>query len=130
MSASQAQTLALPLFALVSSRYERGSIIMTSNRGVETWGAILDDAMVAAALIDRLIHHATMVTLKGNRYGLGQTRAGSRRFPKAGANRVRDHALDGPYPSVTSPRFRVRRTSPGESSRVAKVTRSECSLRS
>ena len=54
------------LFALVSRRYERGSIIVTSNRGFEQRGEILGDAMVAAALIDRLVHHATMITLKGN----------------------------------------------------------------
>jgi hypothetical protein len=42
------------LFALVSRRYERGSIIITSNRGFEAWGEILGDAMVAAALIDRV----------------------------------------------------------------------------
>jgi DNA replication protein DnaC len=54
-----------PLFALVSRRYERGSIIITSNRGFEQWGEILGDAMVAAALIDRLVHHATLVTPEG-----------------------------------------------------------------
>src|SRR5213075_1499644 len=58
------------LFALVSRRYERGSIIVTSNRGFEQWGDILGDAMVAAALIDRLVHHATMITLKGKSYRL------------------------------------------------------------
>jgi DNA replication protein DnaC len=58
------------LFALVSRRYERGSIIITSNRGFEAWGEILGDAMVAAALIDRLVHHATMVTRKGKSYRL------------------------------------------------------------
>ena len=58
------------LFALVARRYERGSIIVTSNRGFEAWGEILGDAMVAAALIDRLVHHATMVTLKGKSYRL------------------------------------------------------------
>jgi len=57
-------------FQLVSRRYERGSIIITSNRGFEAWGEILGDAMVAAALIDRLVHHATMVTLKGKSYRL------------------------------------------------------------
>jgi DNA replication protein DnaC len=60
------------LFALVSRRYERGSIIITSNRGFEQWGEILGDAMVAAALIDRLVHHATMITLKGKSYRLRQ----------------------------------------------------------
>lgn len=64
------------LFALVSRRYERGSIIITSNRGFEAWGEILGDAMVAAALIDRLIHHATMVTLKGKSYRLRERGTG------------------------------------------------------
>jgi DNA replication protein DnaC len=58
------------LFALVSRRYERGSMIVTSNRGFEAWGEILGDQMVAAALIDRLIHHAQIVTLKGKSYRL------------------------------------------------------------
>jgi DNA replication protein DnaC len=58
------------LFALVSRRYERGSIVITSNRSFEAWGEILGDAMVAAALIDRLVHHATMITLKGKSYRL------------------------------------------------------------
>jgi DNA replication protein DnaC len=58
------------LFALVARRYERGSIIVTSNRGFEAWGEILGDQMVAAALIDRLVHHAHIVTLKGKSYRL------------------------------------------------------------
>src|SRR3989442_14032889 len=58
------------LFALVSRRYERGSIIVTSNRGFEQWGEILGDAMVAAALIDRLVHHPTRITLKSKSYRL------------------------------------------------------------
>jgi len=58
------------LFALVARRYERGSVIVTSNRGFEAWGEILGDQMVAAALIDRLVHHAQIVTLKGKSYRL------------------------------------------------------------
>jgi DNA replication protein DnaC len=65
------------LFALVSRRYERGSIIITSNRGFEAWGEILGDAMVAAALIDRLIHHAHIVTLKGKSYRLRERGTGT-----------------------------------------------------
>jgi hypothetical protein len=64
------------LFALVARRYERGSIIVTSNRGFEAWGEILGDAMVAAALIDRLIHHAHIVTLKGKSYRLRERGTG------------------------------------------------------
>ena len=64
------------LFALVARRYERGSIMVTSNRSFEQWGEILGDAMVAAALIDRLVHHATMITLKGKSYRLRERGAG------------------------------------------------------
>jgi hypothetical protein len=66
------------LFALVSRRYERGSIAVTSNRGFEQWGEILGDAMVAAALIDPLVHHATMITLKGKSYRLANAASASR----------------------------------------------------
>ena len=58
------------MFALVARRYERGSIIITANRGFEQWGEILGDAMIAAALIDRLVHHADIITLKGKSYRL------------------------------------------------------------
>jgi DNA replication protein DnaC len=78
------------LFALVSRRYERGSIAITSNRSFEQWGEILGDAMVAAALIDRLIHHATMVTLKGKSYRLRERGAGV--LPAAQAPPLRDSA--------------------------------------
>jgi IstB-like ATP binding protein len=64
------------LFALVSRRNERGSTIVTSNRSFEQWGEILGDAMVAAALIDRLVHHATMITLKGKSYRLRERGTG------------------------------------------------------
>jgi DNA replication protein DnaC len=78
------------LFALVSRRYERGSIAVTSNRGFEQWGEILGDAMVAAALIDRLVHHATMITLKGKSYRLRERGTGA--APAAQAHSLRDSA--------------------------------------
>ena len=71
------------LFALVARRYERGSIIVTSNRGFEAWGEILGDAMVAAALIDRLVHHAHMITLKGKSYRLRERGSRPRRRPRS-----------------------------------------------
>jgi DNA replication protein DnaC len=70
------RTAANLLFALVSRRYERGSIVVTSNRSFEQWGEILGDAMVAAALIDRLVHHATMIALKGKSYRLRERGTG------------------------------------------------------
>ena len=78
------------LFALVSRRCERGSIIVTSNRSFEQWGEILGDAMVAAALIDRLVHHATMITLKGKSYRLRERGVGI--VPAAQAPSLRDSA--------------------------------------
>ena len=78
------------LFALVARRYERGSIAVTSNRGFEQWGEILGDAMVAAALIDRLVHHATMITLKGKSYRLRERGPGV--APAAQAPPLRDSA--------------------------------------
>ena len=45
-------------FQLVSSRYERASVIVTSNKPFGRWGEVFGDAVVAAAMIDRLVHHA------------------------------------------------------------------------
>ena len=52
-------------FQLVSSRYERASVIVTSNKAFGRWGKVFGDAAVAGAMIDRLVHHATVVTTGG-----------------------------------------------------------------
>jgi DNA replication protein DnaC len=57
-------------FRLVSSRYERASVIVTSNKPFGRWGEVFGDATVAAAMIDRLVHHAEVVSLKGDSYRL------------------------------------------------------------
>ena len=57
-------------FQLVSARYERASVIVTSNKPFGRWGEVFGDATVAAAMIDRLVHHATVVSLKGDSYRL------------------------------------------------------------
>lgn len=59
-------------FQLVSRRYERGSILLTSNRNVSEWGAVFDDAVVATAILDRLLHHSHIVTIRGDSYRLRQ----------------------------------------------------------
>ena len=64
---SQAANL---FFQLVSSRYERASIIVTSNKPFGRWGEVFGDAVVAAAMIDRLVHHAEVVSMKGDSYRL------------------------------------------------------------
>jgi DNA replication protein DnaC len=57
-------------FQLVSSRYERASLIVTSNKPFGRWGEVFGDDIVAAAMIDRLVHHADVVALKGDSYRL------------------------------------------------------------
>ncbi len=57
-------------FQLVSSRYERASLIVTSNKPFGRWGEVFGDDVVAAAMIDRLVHHAEVVALKGDSYRL------------------------------------------------------------
>jgi DNA replication protein DnaC len=57
-------------FQLVSSRYERASVIVTSNKQFGRWGEVFGDAVVAAAMIDRLVHHAEVVSMKGDSYRL------------------------------------------------------------
>jgi DNA replication protein DnaC len=57
-------------FQLVSARYEHASLIVTSNKPFGRWGEVFGDDVVAAAMIDRLVHHAEVVALKGDSYRL------------------------------------------------------------
>ena len=57
-------------FQLVSSRYEHASLILTSNLPFSSWGSVFGDQAVAAAMIDRIVHHADVLTLKGASYRL------------------------------------------------------------
>lgn len=78
-------------FQLITARYERGAMILTSNRGFSEWGEIFGDPVVAAALLDRLLHHAIVIPIEGNSYRLRehaelvpeQLRPGSLRVPHA-----------------------------------------------
>jgi DNA replication protein DnaC len=69
-------------FQLVSSRYERASLIVTSNKPFGRWGEVFGDDVVAAAMIDRLVHHAEVIALKGDSYRLKNRDPG--RVPAAG----------------------------------------------
>lgn len=57
-------------FALVSSRYERASLIVSSNKTFSVWGEIFGDPVAVAAMVDRLVHHAEVIALKGESYRL------------------------------------------------------------
>ena len=59
-------------FQLVNARYERGAMILTSNRGFAEWGEVFGDPVVATALLDRLLHHAVVVQIEGSSYRLRQ----------------------------------------------------------
>ncbi len=61
-------------FQLVSRRYERGAMLVTSNRAVGEWGSVLGDPVVATAILDRLLHHSHVITIRGDSYRLREKR--------------------------------------------------------
>lgn len=67
-------------FQVISARYERGSVIITSNKGVGEWGEYLSDPTLAAAILDRFLHHCHVVNIKGDSYRLkGKSRPNTKR---------------------------------------------------
>ena len=64
LTTDQAQSL----FELVRDRYEKGPIILTSNTSFSEWGSLLGDDVLATALLDRLLHHAEVITISGRSY--------------------------------------------------------------
>ena len=83
-------------FQLVSSRYEHASLILTSNLPFSGWGGVFGDQAVAAAMIDRIVHHADVLTLKGASYRLRGTR--HRQPPQHPHHHRRNPGLDCPQP--------------------------------
>ncbi len=61
-------------FRLVTRRYERASLIITSNKSFADWGEVLGDRVMATAILDRLLHHATAINIKGESYRLKEKR--------------------------------------------------------
>jgi len=61
-------------FRLLVRRYERGSLIVTSNKSFIDWGEIFNDQVLATAILDRLLHHATTLNIKGDSYRLREKR--------------------------------------------------------
>ncbi len=56
------------IFQVVSRRYDRGSVILTSNRGFSDWSQVFADPVVAGAIVDRLLHNATVLNIRGHSY--------------------------------------------------------------
>ena len=71
------------LFQVVNQRYLKTSIVLTTNRGVGSWGEILGDSTVAAAMLDRLLHRSVVLTLDGDSYRLRDHQARSENLRKA-----------------------------------------------
>jgi DNA replication protein DnaC len=59
-------------FQLVNARYEKASMVLTSNKNFKEWGEIFGDSVAAAAMLDRLLHHCHIVNIRGNSYRLKQ----------------------------------------------------------
>ena len=66
------RTGAMHFFQLMSRRYEQASTVLTSNKSFEEWGEIFGDEVMAAALIDRLLHHCHIVNIRGNSFRMRQ----------------------------------------------------------
>ncbi len=72
------------LFQVISQRYLNGSIILTTNRGVASWGEIFDDTTVAAAMLDRLLHRSVVFNITGDSYRMRAHRARARKLTEGG----------------------------------------------
>jgi len=71
------------LFQLISTRYERGSILLTSNKSYGEWDTIFGETTIATAILDRLLHHSTTINIKGESYRLRERKkAGLLAAPK------------------------------------------------
>ena len=72
-------------FELVRDRYEKGPIILTSNTSFAEWGALLGDEVLATALLDRLLHHAEVITISGKSFRMKDRAAKGEKAKAAGA---------------------------------------------
>jgi DNA replication protein DnaC len=62
------------LFRLISRRYQKGSIILTSNKSYGEWGDVVSDSVLASAMLDRLLHYSTTINIRGESYRLREKR--------------------------------------------------------
>lgn len=78
-------------FQLVAARYERGSIVLTSNKSYGDWGSVFGDTVMATAVLDRLLHHATTVNIRGESYRMKERKKAG----LLGTLESRESALNG-----------------------------------
>ena len=77
---------AAALFQVITRRYLKGSVILTTNRGVASWGDIFSDTTIAAAMLDRLLHRSVVFTIDGDSYRLRAHQARNQQFRTKGGN--------------------------------------------
>ena len=86
-------------FQVVNARYEKGSMILTSNKSFKEWGEIFGDSVAASAMLDRLLHHCHIVNIKGNSYRLRQYPGIS--LPQEDSTTLRHYRKRPPAPEHT-----------------------------
>ena len=105
---------AAALFQVVSRRYLKGSIILTTNRSISSWGQIFDDPMVAAAMLDRLLHRSVL-HIDGESYGMRAHQRRTRNLRDAAKPTKRDQ----PAPGTRTLNRGISVSNPGELRRAA-----------
>ena len=96
-------------FRVVAARYERGSLALTSNKGFVEWGAVFGDPVLATAILDRLVHHSTILNIRGDSYRLREKRqagllGAAAARPPLGALENRENPADMTLSVMTPPR--------------------------
>ena len=105
---------ATAFFTLVPARYERGSIILTSNKGFGEWGELLGDTVIASAVLDRQLHHSHVLNIPSNRSVVKAT--GSERNARRGySRRDSNSARSRRRPATTTPTEQIAEQSPSGS---------------
>ena len=79
---------------MITQRYLKSSIVMTTNLGVSSWGKIFDDPMVAAAMLDRLLHRSVVFNIEGESYRMRSHRARSEAIRKGVTKRTADRRVN------------------------------------
>jgi IstB-like ATP binding protein len=87
---------AAALFHVVSQRYSRGSIALTTNLGIASWGRIFDDPTVAPAMLDRLLHRSVVFNIDGDKLPHAGSPCQSRAGPEGGGRPVRQLTREVP----------------------------------
>lgn len=75
------------VFQLISRRYERGPMILTSNQSFGSWGEVFGDRVIATAILDRILHHAITINIRGNSYRLKEKLKAGLLKPRSAADR-------------------------------------------